>query len=188
MKRVILFLAYFRVSECWCRGARSRSMGNADPEIRQWYQALMQPDVPMPRAAARPTPIGRTKSTSGTARPTRHHRRQAGRTARPAPRRHRNGDRNPEPQTQMGPIESDRPWHRLPEPERSTFSVTSSPAALEGLINPSEYAGGGEGGGVAFVSRRFCPGEKSLCPRGKYRSIRVNLSGCSALALRPGGP
>ena len=70
MKQIILFLGIFGYLTT---GVDARDLGqweDADPEIRQWYQSLMQPDVPTRHAAARPTPIGPTKSTSATARPT----------------------------------------------------------------------------------------------------------------------
>jgi hypothetical protein len=46
MKRVILFLCIFGYLNT---GVNARDLGQweaVDPEIRQWYQALMQPDVP----------------------------------------------------------------------------------------------------------------------------------------------
>ena len=46
MKHIILFLSIFGYL---ATGADARDLGQweaVDPEIRQWYQALMQPDVP----------------------------------------------------------------------------------------------------------------------------------------------
>src|SRR5260370_40331544 len=46
MKRIILCLSFFG---CLIAGASARDLrqwGGSDPAIRQWYQALMQPDVP----------------------------------------------------------------------------------------------------------------------------------------------
>jgi hypothetical protein len=46
MKRIILFLCVFGYLHT---GAVARDLGQwdaGDPEVRQWYQALMQPDVP----------------------------------------------------------------------------------------------------------------------------------------------
>jgi hypothetical protein len=46
MKQIILFLS---ILGCLVSSVNARDVGqweNADPEIRQWYQALMQPDVP----------------------------------------------------------------------------------------------------------------------------------------------
>jgi hypothetical protein len=46
MKRIILFLSIFG---CLTGGVEARDLGQweaVDPAIRQWYQALMQPDVP----------------------------------------------------------------------------------------------------------------------------------------------
>ena len=46
MKRVILYLSIF---SCLFADANARDLGQRDavkPGIRQWYQALMQPDVP----------------------------------------------------------------------------------------------------------------------------------------------
>jgi hypothetical protein len=47
MKRIILCLSLF--GSCVFAGASARDLGqwrNSDPAVRQWYQALMQPDVP----------------------------------------------------------------------------------------------------------------------------------------------
>ena len=46
MKRIILFLG---ICGCLVTELGARDLGqweNADPAIRQWYQSLMQPDVP----------------------------------------------------------------------------------------------------------------------------------------------
>ena len=46
MKQIILFLSIFG---CLATGATARDLGQweaVDPGIREWYQALMQPDVP----------------------------------------------------------------------------------------------------------------------------------------------
>ena len=46
MKQIILFLS---ILGCLVSSVNARDVGqweNADPAIRQWYQALMQPDVP----------------------------------------------------------------------------------------------------------------------------------------------
>src|SRR5258708_19752038 len=46
MKRIILFLGIFG---CLIAGVNARDLGQweaVDPAIKQWYQALMQPDVP----------------------------------------------------------------------------------------------------------------------------------------------
>ena len=46
MKRIILFLSIFG---CLIDSVNARDLGQweaVDPAIRQWYQALMQPDVP----------------------------------------------------------------------------------------------------------------------------------------------
>jgi len=46
MGRVILYLSIF---SCLIANVSARDMGQwetVDPQIRQWYQALMQPDVP----------------------------------------------------------------------------------------------------------------------------------------------
>ena len=46
MRHVVLFLSVFC---CLGGGISARDLGQwegADPTIRQWYQALMQPDVP----------------------------------------------------------------------------------------------------------------------------------------------
>jgi hypothetical protein len=46
MKRIILGLSLFG---CLIGGASARDLGQwggSDPAVRQWYQALMQPDVP----------------------------------------------------------------------------------------------------------------------------------------------
>src|SRR3981189_1461964 len=47
MKRIILCLSLF--GSCVFAGASARDLGQwggSDPAVRQWYQALMQPDVP----------------------------------------------------------------------------------------------------------------------------------------------
>jgi len=46
MKLIILFLSIFG---CFIAGVNARDLGQweaVDPAIREWYQALMQPDVP----------------------------------------------------------------------------------------------------------------------------------------------
>jgi hypothetical protein len=46
MKRIILCLSFFG---CLSAGVSARDLGQwnaVDPAVRQWYQALMQPDVP----------------------------------------------------------------------------------------------------------------------------------------------
>ena len=46
MKPIILGLCFF---SCLIAGASARDLGQwggSDPAVRQWYQALMQPDVP----------------------------------------------------------------------------------------------------------------------------------------------
>src|SRR5258707_11337536 len=46
MKRIILFLGIF---SCLIAGVNARDLGQweaVDPAIREWYQSLMQPDVP----------------------------------------------------------------------------------------------------------------------------------------------
>jgi hypothetical protein len=70
MKRMILVLAF----GCVMGVVNARDLGqwsNEDPTIREWYQALMQPDAPMRHAAAGPMPISPMKCTFATARPMR---------------------------------------------------------------------------------------------------------------------
>src|SRR3977135_3011432 len=109
MKQIILFLSIFG---CLVSSVNARDVGqweNADPAIRQWYQALMQPDVPNASCC------GEADDCRGGEIHLRDRKSYATITddrpdeplGRPHPQE-RNRNRNPEPQTQMGSIEPHR--------------------------------------------------------------------------------
>ena len=63
MKRLVLCTAF----GCLMSVASARDLGQWDgtnPQIREWFQALMQPDNPRSRVAAKPMLIGRICSKS----------------------------------------------------------------------------------------------------------------------------
>jgi hypothetical protein len=120
MKRVIIL--FFGIFGCPIAIVNARDLGQweaVNPEIRGWYQALMQPDVPNASCCGEADAYwadevhvrdGKTYATITDDRPDE----PRGRAAR----RHRNGNRNSEQQTQMGQIESNRPRSRILEPHR----------------------------------------------------------------------
>ena len=79
MKRLILFFGIFG---CFVGVVNARDLGQweaVNPEIRQWYQALMQPDVPSASCCGDADAYwaddvhvrdGKTYATSGTTRAT----------------------------------------------------------------------------------------------------------------------
>ena len=117
MKRIILFLG---IAGYLTAGVDARDLGqweNADPAIRQWYQSLMQPDAPH-------------ASCCGEA------------DAYWADEIH---VRNGKTYVRVTDDRPDEPLGRAHIDNGTaatvTCSVTFSPAACEGLINASGYAG-----------------------------------------------
>ena len=118
MNRIVLGLAF----GCVLGVANARDLGQweaTDSAIREWYQALMQPDNPNVSCCGEVRRLlGRRDSRQGRQDLRDGHGRPAGRTAPPAAYRRRNRGRNPEPQAQMGQIESDRARRLVHEPRR----------------------------------------------------------------------
>ena len=133
MKRIILCLGIFG---CLIAAVNARNLGQWDavnPEIREWYQALMQPDVPNASCCGEADAYwadeihvkdGKTYVTITDDRPD-----------EPRSRPHVDIGTEieiPEQQTQMGQIESDRSRHRIPEPQPLRVLLRS---ARRGLID-----------------------------------------------------
>ena len=118
MKRIVLGLAFGFVFGV----ANARDLGQwetTDPAVREWYQALMQPDNPSASCCGEfGRLLGRRDLRQGRKDIRDGHGRPAGRAAPQAAYRRRNGRRNPGSQAQMGQIESDRARGPVLEPLR----------------------------------------------------------------------